>query len=842
MMRLAFSLTLAVLLVACSDPADPTLDVDIVTGLAPGPEFNRVVIDVLRETNGAARSVERAETVAFHEQSFARGRRVARFPGVPKGDYLVRVTLMRPQGQKLVEQNLRFRLDGDLAVRLYLDRECVGVECPNPGGSAALIACLAGACVDPQCDPTKPDTHSFCGGLEFCEANTDCSVAASCATAFCSSGICVTETTAGACEADEWCNPVATENACQPVPESTLANDGGIGADLGVCGTICLIDGNPCTTGYFDCSGGSPVCTGFVFTPSGSSCGEGLACDGRGECVSATDGGTIDAGPDAAATPLVYVTPEFGAMDERRPANNLFTIHIDPSLGTSIPVTIRSVDPDCAGIQVPGGISTMDEHTVTYSGSDLVFGMKTGGSTSGLTGTLICPAEITVGDISLMYNVHIYDNDFERVTLANGGGEFTDLDAKWLSSPPVITDDGAYIFATLSSTSGAQLTEDGPSGSRSGVVYRWARATRTWNALRIRERPINVEVGEATIDSTTVDVRIQAVDAAGSHFAVLRNVIAYDDADNVIGGHEELIVCNVEDVTDVRCSEPLKVFEKEGYAGGRIGYDSDLGIASVVAFSEGAPLRVAFSRVLGDAHDVVIANVTDDGDAIAISAAGAVTPAGVVCDYAGVSRSLRYVGFLSSERGVATDGSDAAADTDELRFYVLDRNTDSIRTAFTLTLGADGATRFSGLFNAQFDEDEASFFVQQASTTGISIARFDLATLTPSPLSATFAGTFGEAQIKPTITRNGRYLFWTGVTDIETDDATLHGYVGDVRTGRFRRLTQLGGLDPRAGVHSGLGAVSGDGRWVALTSTDNRLVDGDTDENDRPDLLLGAGF
>jgi hypothetical protein len=287
MHRLLLVLVSASLLAACSESNGHELLVNVRTSLVPGPEFNRVVIDLMTTGAVSDRVVVQAEAVAFFGRPFARGAGVATLPNVASGDYTVRATLYRPDGTRLVEQRLRFQLEGNQAVTLYLDRECVDVECPSPGGSAALAACLQGTCVDPRCNPDDPSTREFCPGVTFCNTSAECGAVAPCATNVCASGLCIAEpleTGEGACADGLWCDPAATENACQLVPDSTLPGDAGT-PDLGVCGTICFLDGNVCETGYWNCdAGGEPVCTGFVFAPAGTSCGGGGVCDGAGTC------------------------------------------------------------------------------------------------------------------------------------------------------------------------------------------------------------------------------------------------------------------------------------------------------------------------------------------------------------------------------------------------------------------------------------------------------------------------------------------------------------------------------------------------------------------------------
>lgn len=302
-----FVVLLSVLAIAfaagCGDGNGTELRVRVVTGLVPGPEFNRTETLIMRPQASGDAIAQRAESVAHFGMAFARGVEVANFPNAPTGDVLILVRAFTPQGDVLLEQRLRTELTGNRTVTLFLDRACIAVTCPSPGGSANLNACLAGQCVDPRCDPTDESTREFCPNVTFCNLPSECSPVADCAEQLCIEGVCVTEQLAAgtsdeACEDGLWCNPVGGDEACAPVPDSTLAQDAG--ADAAVCGTICFAPGDPCSIGYWACDGDAgPVCAGFVFMPSGTSCGNGGTCDSAGLCVGASDGGAgEDAGND----------------------------------------------------------------------------------------------------------------------------------------------------------------------------------------------------------------------------------------------------------------------------------------------------------------------------------------------------------------------------------------------------------------------------------------------------------------------------------------------------------------------------------------------------------------
>lgn len=295
-LRYFVSLVVVLVLAACSEHTGHSLTVHVITGLVPGPEFNRLETDVFRASADEQRAIDHADTDAFFGLPYARGQDVAKFAGLASGELVVRVRAYTPQGVRLAEQNVRMTLSSDSQITLYLDRACANVQCPAPAGSATLTACFGGQCADPRCNPDDVSTRQYCPPIDFCNAASECPAVAACAAQQCISGLCVPEqiaaTEANACADGLWCNPDAAENACQMTPTSTLTQDGGIDAGIR-CGTICFQSNDACSIGYWECAdGGAPTCSSFIFATAGTSCGEtGNVCDGRGTCVEASDGG-----------------------------------------------------------------------------------------------------------------------------------------------------------------------------------------------------------------------------------------------------------------------------------------------------------------------------------------------------------------------------------------------------------------------------------------------------------------------------------------------------------------------------------------------------------------------
>ena len=246
---LASLLALSVLVAAC-EKDEVLLSVDVQTGLVPGPEFDRIETTLYRTAGGRfdPNEVDRVITqdVRFPDR-FERGRRVAEFGGLTPGVRSVRVRLFRPAdtgGALLVERWVRVRFSGSYALLVRLDRDCVAAMCPSPGGSPAFTECLAGRCVDPECDLSDPSTYtdhccdplapaSDCPNILYCNDVSECAAVGACAEAQCIGGACVESPVPDACAPVEWCDPSPVSGGCRPLMSEGDAGPRDAGVDAG---------------------------------------------------------------------------------------------------------------------------------------------------------------------------------------------------------------------------------------------------------------------------------------------------------------------------------------------------------------------------------------------------------------------------------------------------------------------------------------------------------------------------------------------------------------------------------------------------------------------------------
>lgn len=312
---------LSVLLASCSADT-PTLTVRLYTALVAGPEFTTVETSVVQTiAPGIRRELLHTEARSRFGDDYSRGRQVATYE-IAEGEYAVRVRLLRPTGELLVERVISLRLAGNTVLPVHITRDCVGVVCPAPGGSAELSTCFAGRCVDPRC---STEAREYCPSVAFCSAASECASPEACATAICQESVCVASPVPDACGSDQWCNP-DNGAGCEPLSPTP--------GDAFPCGTICALTDEPCRFGYWVCNDDEePRCVPLQNRPSGFVCGEGRTCDTVGACVTAPP-----------PSPGLVVNPTTGLITNESGTTSSFTVALATEPTASVFVLVSSGD------------------------------------------------------------------------------------------------------------------------------------------------------------------------------------------------------------------------------------------------------------------------------------------------------------------------------------------------------------------------------------------------------------------------------------------------------------------------------------------------------------------
>jgi hypothetical protein len=299
MRNLVFAPLAALLSVGCVGESG-SVQLVVQTDLAPGVDFawaEVAQIEPLSGVNGE-RVFPGTEVRVVPGDMFRDGRTLSRFTDVTPGTLYFRARLRREDGTLLVENRVVARvLANTNVVRVRLDRNCVGVECPVAGGSPGLIACVGGRCVDPAlCNPPEVvldcsgEVMGGAAGSALCNADTDCPRdVLECGRRYVCEGTPGTcrlgpsECGAGlVCSLEGCVTPGGGGLDAGAMDVGTLPDAGS--ADVGTlaCGTFCTLPDDPCRYGYVQCAGATSRCE-----PLGNLCDSGVP-----------DAGS-DAGPDA---------------------------------------------------------------------------------------------------------------------------------------------------------------------------------------------------------------------------------------------------------------------------------------------------------------------------------------------------------------------------------------------------------------------------------------------------------------------------------------------------------------------------------------------------------------
>ncbi|MBK8170388.1 MAG: FG-GAP repeat protein [Sandaracinaceae bacterium] len=466
---------LFVLLGACSDTS-ATLQINVITGLVPGPEFRIVQTQLLDAPSAghASHVLEQNEAIARFGMDYAHGQRVASFT-LADGAYRVRVRLMRPNGSFLVERTMAITLAGDTVLPVHITRDCVGVECPAPGGSAELNTCLEGRCVDERCSLEAP---VYCPDILFCNEASQCGDVASCAEQACVQGVCTPNSKQSICDSDQWCNPDPGAG-CEPLTPM-------LGNEI-VCGTICVAPGEACRFGYWNCRDGfAPFCDDLLNRPSGHVCGVGRVCDSEAQCV-----------VPSASTPGILVTPTAGLVTSESGASAMFSIRLATRPSADVTIDLSSSDAS-EGVAAPASVVlTPDdwdaEHVVVVTGVDDPF---------------------ADGDIA--YTVVIEP-------AVSDDADYNGFDADDVSASNI---DNDVIDVTVTPSSGLVTTEQG--GEASFTVVLTSQPTASVSISVISSDTMEGTVSPSSVTFTTMDWSTpQTVTVTGVNDFILDGDTAY---------------------------------------------------------------------------------------------------------------------------------------------------------------------------------------------------------------------------------------------------------------------------------------------------------------------------
>jgi alpha-tubulin suppressor-like RCC1 family protein len=334
----AWVLVFASALGACTSEEGVTIEVRVVSDLVPEREVATVTAALFRGiANESPTSLGATERDLAFGEPLARGLWVTTFENVPPGVYTIWVTLLRQNGEILGRRPLTATVAADASYTVTLTADCARVECPNAGGNASFLACIAGQCVDPSCTPETPENCP--PGLDlFCDAKDECTPLTTCNDVACVERVCVNEVMVGECGSDEFCSSLS--GCTVEVPPLGAPDD-----VPGICGDACALSDAPCGYSYYVCDvAGDPVCTVVASRPAGYPCANGGTCDLEGVCVPGrVDGGVSgdagteldasvdgdvasDAGaPDAYVAPDAFVQPDLGGPCESGYAGSIET-------------------------------------------------------------------------------------------------------------------------------------------------------------------------------------------------------------------------------------------------------------------------------------------------------------------------------------------------------------------------------------------------------------------------------------------------------------------------------------------------------------------------------------
>ncbi len=288
----------ALVLAACGSPA--RLTIDLKTDYVAGAEFSTVRAELSTTPFvGTAPSGTTLATPTRETQRFIDGVRVAEFPGLARGRFWARISLVSADGTVVAQRVTDVQIDGPYALTSVISRDCGGVTCPRAGDDPSLISCNGGTCVDPRCTPDAPE---YCGEGE-CVGDADCVAEGACARAVCEGGACLFVPDDARCGATARCTAAFTceslvpdagspaDDAGPPCPARESACGDGVDEDCDRlvdcadpdCGGTACDDGQPCTSGDV-CDTTAGACVGAAVSCVSDACADRV-CNGTAACT-----------------------------------------------------------------------------------------------------------------------------------------------------------------------------------------------------------------------------------------------------------------------------------------------------------------------------------------------------------------------------------------------------------------------------------------------------------------------------------------------------------------------------------------------------------------------------
>ena len=188
-------MVLCLVLLGTTGCASPELVIALRTELAPGNDFDRIVVTV----DGA----HRVELSATLDDDFSDPSYLTDYDDVAAG-VSHRVVVELFQGSNAVGQSgVIVRFDRPLVVPVTVTFDCLPDQCPGSGDPPSAVECFAGACFEETCDPAE----ASCMAGE-CTSTEACVQVGGCVDVLCLRGACLQLPRNERCDREsQWCRP-----------------------------------------------------------------------------------------------------------------------------------------------------------------------------------------------------------------------------------------------------------------------------------------------------------------------------------------------------------------------------------------------------------------------------------------------------------------------------------------------------------------------------------------------------------------------------------------------------------------------------------------------------------